>query len=1406
MSTTPSATAGAEPTRRPSRIEELREKIEAQSRPKPKRAKISKRQRGSFHENIFAKQDREKVVRLIKESEAKGKPRRKKKKPTGKKGAPGDAGARTGPVSSRKIGASARNLKESGKKAKASGRKLIKNSYLRKAGKDKTLVGTKGAKKVALMFKKKPKLDELSEIKVPQFKNISKMAKSLSPRNKKKIVRKAGKASRMSSPRRAAKRPKKSRRATPHGAGPTEAAEARPGEKPGAPGGAEEELNQLISESSQLHSQLEISLQKEGPPTPARNLKKSRSALGIRKPKSRTPNKRRLKNSSTIKNLNGRSASRKPRAKRSKSKLATRGGFETSKKGTSEDEIAFATEKKFMRVKNPRQARPKEEYESGIPLRPKGKPKTKLRLKKGKRRRKKKPAKASKSEAVHVSFDGDDESEFISEVQTRALVPGQMLSPAAGLGKDVEKVPETAATVKKKKEPAHKQSESPEEYLQSLVLEQPEAPGARESVSYKYFETDGKFSDGDEQAELKNSLFVDHYVRGHDSESEGLLSSKFLARPAQKELNAHRIFEQISQKKTPCEVGRALDEIQTFRESLEKDAEHDILKFIDSKKQSRVEAPGDTRKKGAGNAKVKILSQQNIDFEGLIQQKSGEKGPGQGEGHSQALPGDSEPDVGAARALAFSDLAKARARVISFKALQHPKLARSPEREQSPLLEEFAVMAASDRLVERISTKAANAFAKKFRPGSGASKAKGEGAKKPGGMLFRGGAISSQFSHFRGRSSVALSAAPGRAKPAKQSRLNAIEEIGKEKPWSVKDLVKRNTKQLVFRARLEAKQKWALETVGGKGGEESQSEAGQEEPVRADALGGTEGQLGEAFQRMNWAKRYLQRLGEKAASKMEFKKMDEQMDLIKSKIEITNNNIETDLQDLQDLLDKEEQSGGARTNGSRVDVSKYFSKDESIILEEKDEEYFTYEHSEDSMEDLRSIDFSKKESAQNDTNPEPGEPAQAEAEAKTHFDYSIQATNSVFIGKMNSNRRSGKGGAHEKRKAPLETAEKTGGEASTDRRKPEPKVTSAERKAKGKKQLPTFVSQKPKRQSGAMPIKSKKLKSARENPLFKRKALEKPVDLRSGRALKTEAKGAAKSGRGPKKSFQDSIRESRILKINTVTDFDLKQESSSDSDLDSNSDSEEGNFPWDRDFPQTDLKAESGRSSKPSRPDSDSFRQRGGDPQILRILHESQRMLEVLREEESSGAGQTSESEREKFQKSQMIYFKESDLKGLTERERRIRDRIKTSNRLIRHLTETQPDLEGLSCKDVREVKALIEEPFRYRSFDKLTENEKKERIDLELVYKQKVVEKINAIISTHSGRKQSELVTKEIDNLVSGRTLQRWKNIQRGELTAILKIQRFFRFKIEEKIGKKIMEMQKEYYKSRASIFNPPK
>lgn len=1376
MSSNNNAISGTSTGRRPSRIEELREQIESQMSQRSKKQKNAKNQRSSFHDNIFFKQDREKVIQLVAESQNKGKPKRKKKRKLGKRGANAEAAGKnekSGTVSMKKVGTSTKTIKTS-KKPKAQSKRMIKNTYLK--GKNKVMVGTKGAKKMAAMFKKKPRANEQSEIEVPEFKNLTKMAKSLSPRTKKKIPKKASKVSRKSSPR---KKPKKALKKS----GVNEKVEEEP----------EEELNQLISESAQLHTQLERTIGKEAEP---RRIKKSRSALGIKRAKSRTPNKRRLKNSSTIKNLNGKSLNRRPQTKRRKSKSATRETFQTNKKGKL-DEVAFATEKKFMRMKSKRRVRPKEEYESGIPLRPKGKPKTKLKLKlkKSKRRKVKKKVEKNESEQANMSFGEEYESGFISEVQTRAIIPDQPMTPVAATEKKGgPKIPETAATVKKEqKSPVtRKQSESPEEYLQSLVLEQPEQPN-RESISYKYFETDGKYSDGDDQAELKNSVFADNYLRQQDNDIEGeeLLSSKFLDVPPKSAFDAEQIFEEITQKKSSKEVHKTLEKIQSINESHEKQAEEGLYRFIESKKQSNVECASETQKKSLARSKVKILSQTNIDFEGLIQQKSGEK-----ERLGSKCQEEDEAEAsqsGKAHLLALSDLAKQRVRVISVKALRHRKVEKSlldraeqeksegdvceePERERAeqgervPLQEQFQVMNKTDHFLKNITGKAMKKYQKQ---NSHLFKVDGEKdtksqAKK--GLVFNGGKITNHFDRLRGRSSVAMSSFSVPERGPKQSTLGAIRESTKAKPVSMRDLVKRNTKKLVKQVQLESQKTFRMASVAEVEPEEARNEAEEEAAP----------QLNDEFQMMNWTKKYLKSLGKKVTSKVEFEKMNDDIDLIKSKIEITENNIQNDLQFFQEILDEEDRKEEGRLGESRVDVSKYFSKDESIILEEKEEEYFTYENTEDSMEDLRSIDFSKKETAQTERvgkEQGPGQEGAGESKPKVKFDYSIQTTNSIFIGKLNTKTQP------EKKN---ETKEK-------------PKTQTKEPKSEPPKPVPKTK----KNSSDSMPIKAKKLKPKNEVSNIKKKSIEKPIDLSSGRTLgpeKNQIKAKMSHMRLHKKSFQDSIRESRILKINTVTDFDLKLGETSESETESEDSDWEGNFE------AGDLDGESERSSKPSRLDSDYFLHKKGDNQILRILHESQRMLEVIRDEENEGSGRVSENEHEKFQKSQKIYFKESDLKGLTEDEKRIRNRIKTSNRLIRHIEQTQPDLESLSRKDVGEVKMLIEQPFKYRSFDKLTENEKKERIDLEMTYKQKIMEKINAIISKYSGKRQSELVSKEIENLVSGRTLQRWKNIRKGELTAILKIQRFFRFKIEEKIGKKIMEMQKEYYMSRASIINPQK
>lgn len=1377
--------------RRPSRIEELREKLEAKTQPKKKGDK-TRQSRGSFHDNIYFKQDREKVLNLIRESQNKGKPKKKKKRPTAAKkgvteGSNKKPKKKTQPKSNIQ---STKSIRTSNKTKGTTSKRVIKNSYL-KGAKEKVLVGTKGAKKLATQFKKKAKKENLTEIEVPGVMQFAKGNKSASPRNRKKISGKGNKLARMASPKKTMKKTgklnkKKGGNKVKETPGAKVEAKVATGNKQEASGvitqnedtgirnkaGSINELDQLISKSRNFHNQLKKSITKENLGTvPGKQIKKSKSTLNMKKSRSKTPAKK-LKNSQTIKNLkNQRDTESKSirkksqNVKRRKSKSATRETFSTKKQNSDVEEVVFATEKKFMRMKSARRIRPKEEYESGIPLRQKPKPKAKLRLKKKKKKKKTPKMTASNIDtqlvSANVSFDGDYESEFISEIQTRAIVPGpsSQIFYNENQEKDNPGTPDTRTTVKKDSSlsRAVNTPKAIEGKLESLILE--EEPN-RESVSYKYFQTDGKFSDQDEQAELKNSLFAENYQR-QEAENNELLSSRLIG---QEEYTAELIFEKIQQKTSQEEVNETLDKIQTFHETREKDAEADLINFIDSKKQSMVE--------GAKlSPKVKMISQQNIDFEGLIIERSGNKG-------------DSLDERVQKKEFDLFEEAKQRARVITFKAANHKKVLESlkdlEEEEQRRSTQggfklEYQIRKLSNKFIQKNSHRSLSQFEKILESSKNLESLGEVESQKPKAKLS--GSVSNHFNMLRGRCSIAQHVAKPQVSTPSFKLLTSIQEQPSAKPFSVRDLVKLNTKKIMSKTLLDIKRKEKnsgniFENKYIEVSKEIEQEAKKEEAfVRVyDHLSN----LNEPFMRGNWVKNYLKNLEKKMLATVELKKMDEDMDLIKSKIEMTENNIQNDLKFFNDMLAGE---GDSPPTEAKIGVSKYFSQEESIILEEKEEEYFTYENSADSMEDLRSIYFSKKadteteaieivaEGSQNmedleklDLHSEEEEEMKGgtgalppQGKKKASMDFDIQSTNSVFIGKL--------------RKSEV--------------------VPSKDKKDETKKE-PVEVPKK----------------------VIKKKSLKSEMNLSTGRTKKLKKqKSKKKIKKNVKKDLQKnniktSIRESKIFKINTVTDFDLRNITSSESEESSDSDWEDDNYP------PLDHFDESIRSSRDTRKDSDCFAQRPGDVRILRILHESQRMLEKIKLEDSEDAKnpKMGESELEKFQKSQAIYFKERDLKNLSPEEECIRQRIKTSNRLIQHIERTQPNLEEFSRKDLGEVKLLIEQPFKYKSFDKLTENEKKERIDLEIIYKKKIVEKINQIIDKHEGRKQGRLITKEIENVVSGRTLQRWKHATKLEVKAVRKIQQFFRFKIEERIGKKIMEMQKAYYKTRASIINPPK
>lgn len=1342
------------PKRRLSKIEELREKLEAKTNQKNKKQKPSKNSRSSFHDNIYKKQDREKVMKLIKESQIKKNPRKKKKKiSTKQNGEKKGLKDKKGNASSKKILGSTRNIK-SKKVKKTQSKRVIKNSYLKKGGRDKISVGVKAAKKITGNFKKKNKIEELTEFEVPDFSRIGKGAKSTSPRGKKKMFKKGGKLSRMSSPKRKKKVVKESGK-----------------KKKKEEVGGVDELNDLISESKELHIELKKSITKDNlHKNPIKSIKKSKSTISIKRTKSRTPKKKTLKNSSTIKNLKGRGVSKRVlKAKRRKSKSATRKGFGTQKKGV--DEVVFATEKKFMRMKSARRIRPKEEYESGIPLRQKGK--AKLKIKKKKKKIKKSKKKKQESDTNNLSFDGQYESGFISEIQTRAIIPNQ--TPNSKIVYNIEKkedFPKTTKTVKKEKKTnlVRTKSESDENYLKSLVLEESNNY-QRESVSYKYFQTDGKFSDNDEQAELKNSLFADHYQRNKDND-DNLLSSKFINSPMDQEYNADKIFNEITNKNSEEEINKTLEKFQSLNETHEKEAENDIYKFIDSKKQSSIEFNIENKKNN--ESKLKLISQTNIDFEGLIQQKSKINSQENKDfnysdkaksslnkifnkamnskkiinSHKDIFKNDIQPiKENYNITFSFNEIAKERVRVISFKALEKAmvsskKKSISPP-EHGPIGKEYTINTLSSRFINSVSNKAIKSFNKKVENKSLNSL----------GLKFSGGKVTNQFNNFRGRSSIAMPQFNIGKKSLKINTLTSIEEKNTSKPLSMKDFVKLNTKKMINRVMSNSKQNLQNSNQIAKNMKITKKNENKNNFVIPE--------INVEFKKLNFVKTYMKHFEKKIMAKMEFNKIDEDMDLIKSKIEITENNIANDLMFFQEILDKDNKKNIEETDNlfkSKVDVHKYFSKDESIILEEQEEEYITYEHSGDSMSDLRSIDFSKKETFESELNDNKDfnskEKKKEEKDKKKNFDFGIEVTNSVFIGRNSQLNKD-------------------------DNKKIEKKV---EKKKENKKVI----------------IKNKKLETIEENKQTKKLKKNKEVkkkNLKVDKIIKS-----VNTISKQKKNIRESIRDSKMFKINSVTDYGMNEISSSESE------SESENSDWEKDFEKDKDYEESNRSSKQSRLDSDYFLHKKGDTNLLRILHESQRVLKVIQTEEQEGKKKINESEFEKFQKSQKIYFKPSDLKGLSEHEEDIRNRIKTSNRLIMHINQNKPDLQELSSKDITEMKILIEEPFKYKSFDKLTENEKKERIDLEMTYKEKMMIKINNIITKNSGKRQSHLIQKEIKNVVSGRTLHRWNNISNMELKAICKIQRFFRFKIEEKIGKKIMEMQKKYYQTRASIINPPK
>lgn len=205
--------------------------------------------------------------------------------------------------------------------------------------------------------------------------------------------------------------------------------------------------------------------------------------------------------------------------------------------------------------------------------------------------------------------------------------------------------------------------------------------------------------------------------------------------------------------------------------------------------------------------------------------------------------------------------------------------------------------------------------------------------------------ITNQIKNIKSRDSIKNFIPP---KPI-ISILPTIEEVVST-PFNIKKFIKSNQKDLISKV---------TETLFPKTDivfEEAVKEIEVKEPYNSMIV---QDDLEYNFEINNWAQKYLLKLQKKVHSSFELKNFDNQFNKINDKITITESNIQNDLEFLENMIEEDDKKEQEQNSNKRLErnslLESYFSKEESIIFEEKGEDE-TFEDHQDVEEIFKSLE------------------------------------------------------------------------------------------------------------------------------------------------------------------------------------------------------------------------------------------------------------------------------------------------------------------------------------------------------------------------------------------------------------------------------------------------------------------
>ena len=205
--------------------------------------------------------------------------------------------------------------------------------------------------------------------------------------------------------------------------------------------------------------------------------------------------------------------------------------------------------------------------------------------------------------------------------------------------------------------------------------------------------------------------------------------------------------------------------------------------------------------------------------------------------------------------------------------------------------------------------------------------------------------------------------------------------------WLIKSLAKRNIKLMTMKKRMEIRSGHELEIIQPEpipksniSGDSSIYENWADEPRFDPASMGylsrphqpqSATQENDALQMVSlpdqnfsqYAKNRVRLIEKKALNKIESNQREEEFNLLNSKIDITGENVKTDLEMLTNFLVEEElRESQLVAHGSPINPLDYIANEESIIYEEEEGNKISNCDPEDSMNDIALINFDARDS------------------------------------------------------------------------------------------------------------------------------------------------------------------------------------------------------------------------------------------------------------------------------------------------------------------------------------------------------------------------------------------------------------------------------------------------------------